>query len=883
MISKMQKLGFQSIKSLDQLKSLSGTAKTFAMSSRPSSDSITSGSFSNLKLTAEKLVKEQASVKTDLEMANSKLKKSLERIHELEEKLQNAFNENAKLKVKQKEDEKLWKGLESKFSSTKTLCDQLTETLQHLAGQVQNAEKDEECFEEKLSASTKAIDNLKQQMDGLSLKLGSAEELVRDREKELKELNIERQEKDKLYRDEQCRIANIIEDKDAVIMKFDASIAAKRLEIESLNSKLGELNLELRSKEDKTKLLIVTQDKLEKEKSDLQMSNDDLEKKLVMSLQEVKDLEGFVHVSAGQLAELDKQSLTFMEKFYQLKSLYDSCLKLVQQESDLAAKQAQGQYDQLHDRFLCITSEKDALQLVNQGLDDKIIDLQKSHDSVMAKLSAECQLAKEKIQRLETEAEALISKKIETDLLVSQMEKEINMLSECSRSAENKMQDLLLKISSIEAENNDNTDNLQAEIQKKEEVIVILQNESKKCDLHVDSLEKQVGQLQNMLEEKEQLLLQYRDEEKKLEGQITEKQALLTAAESKLAEAKKQYDLMLESKQLELSRHLKEISQRNDQAINDIRRKYEVEKQEIVNMEKEKADKAVGEMERKFDQKLAECKEEAKLQLVHIQEEHAALVVRIQLEHDRKDMNLKAEYNEDIKRTQLQAENELREKTMSLRNEHEVQMKALRCQLEDECRKLQEELDLQKSREDRQRALLQLQWKVISDKPQEDQEVNSKKDYSISSIKMRDTGVDQRITRRTASRAANEEKDSPFLDGTQTPVSKLLENVNTGSIMGMPKHHKKVTRHEYEVETTNGRTITKRRKSTVMFEDPRKHKKRNTPKAHTPRSIVKGIKGGANPHPSGIKGGANPHPSNIGDLFSEGSLNPYADDPYAFD
>jgi synaptonemal complex protein 1 len=62
----------------------------------------------------------------------------MEHIHVLEDKLQNAFNENAKLKVKQKEDEKLWKGLESKFSSTKTLCDQLTETLQHLAGQVQD-------------------------------------------------------------------------------------------------------------------------------------------------------------------------------------------------------------------------------------------------------------------------------------------------------------------------------------------------------------------------------------------------------------------------------------------------------------------------------------------------------------------------------------------------------------------------------------------------------------------------------------------------------------------------------------------------------------------------------------------------------------------------
>jgi len=62
----------------------------------------------------------------------------MEHVYALEEKLQNAFNENAKLRVRQKEDEKLWRGLESKFSSTKTLCDQLTETLQHLASQVQD-------------------------------------------------------------------------------------------------------------------------------------------------------------------------------------------------------------------------------------------------------------------------------------------------------------------------------------------------------------------------------------------------------------------------------------------------------------------------------------------------------------------------------------------------------------------------------------------------------------------------------------------------------------------------------------------------------------------------------------------------------------------------
>ncbi|KAL7264388.1 hypothetical protein ACSBR1_002357 [Camellia fascicularis] len=82
---------------------------------------------------------------------------------------------------------------------------------------------------------------------------------------------------------------------------------------------------------------------------------------------------------------------------------------------------------------------------------------------------------------------------------------------------------------------------------------------------------------------------------------------------------------MLESKQLELSRHLKELSQKNDQAINDIRRRFEVGKMEGVNIEKEKADKAVQEMESKCDQKLAECKGESRQYLMRIQEEHAAL------------------------------------------------------------------------------------------------------------------------------------------------------------------------------------------------------------------------------------------------------------------
>ncbi|KAG6784276.1 hypothetical protein POTOM_009965 [Populus tomentosa] len=954
---KMQKLGFPSMNTLDQFKSLSGSAKNFSFNSRPSTDSTTSGSFANLKITAEKLVKEQASVKTDLGMANTKLKKSMEHIHVLEDKLQNAFNENAKLKVKQKEDEKLWKGLESKFSSTKTLCDQLTETLQHLAGQVQDAEKDKEFFEGKLSASSNGIDYLNQQLNDLSVKLGSAEETIRTRERELQELEIKKEERNKIYIEELRQNTSLIEEKGgkrkheitvsdlgveflfnnvdfllvvrtrfqfccnassdlslysilgipsdadsahigifrisatssehmlksashtyAMLKKFETTVAANRLATEDLNSKLEEMNHELRLKGDKINSLMTTQENLAKEKTDHQSRSNDFANRLAISLQEIKNLEGFLHVLAAQLVELDKQSLTFTTKFDQLNSLYDSCFKLAQQERELAVKHVQRQYDQLHDQSLSVKSEKDAMKLVNQELNDKIIELQKSQESIMAQLSEESQSAKERIQSLESEAEMLISKKKETEMLVSKLEEKIDTLSEGSRSSENKMQDLLLKISALEIENKDNAERLQDEIQRKEEEIDSLRKESEKHEQHLDSLEKQVCQLHSVLEEKEQLIVQYKEREKKLGDQITENQASMTAAESKLTKAKKQHDMMLESKQLELSRHLKEISQRNDEAINDIRKKYEMEKLEIVNMEKEKANKIVLEMERKCDQKLVQCKEESRRQMMCVQGEHAALVLGIQQERDRKEISLKATHSEELKCAQLQAENELREKIIEVGNEHEVQMKALRCQHEDECEKLQEELDLQKSKEDRQRALLHLQWKVMSDKPQEDPEVNSKKkEYSVSSVKMRGPGGAKRSHNSLGS-LQNEKKDSLCLKATQTPVTKLLKKVetpNSGSVMVIPKHHKKVTRHEYEVETNNGRTITKRRKtkSTVMFEDPRKHERTrtNTPKARTPRSVAKGL-----------KGEDRLHPSTIGDLFMEGSLNPYADDPYAF-
>ncbi|RRT75532.1 hypothetical protein BHE74_00011580 [Ensete ventricosum] len=191
----------------DHLRSLSGSLAgpprvAPLPVARVSSDSNSYGSFLNLKLTAEKLVKEQASLKTDLELAVHHTLLSLichlqhvflrctlleyilyhsifmKHIQVLETKLQQAVNEKAKFKVKQTEDTKLWKGLDSKLSSTKTMCDQLTETLQQLAGQTCAAEEDKKIFEERLENNLKALDQFELLFNDLSTKLDNASNTI---------------------------------------------------------------------------------------------------------------------------------------------------------------------------------------------------------------------------------------------------------------------------------------------------------------------------------------------------------------------------------------------------------------------------------------------------------------------------------------------------------------------------------------------------------------------------------------------------------------------------------------------------------------------------------------------------------------------------------
>lgn len=226
---------------------------------------------------------------------------------------------------------------------------------------------------------------------------------------------------------------------DSIIKKNGASLEANKFAMESMNSQMGVMHSQLEMKDDEIKCLMNSQQKLEKEKNDLELSKDELVSKLASSIQETKTLEDVVHGLTEQLAALNVQSLAFLDKFGQLNSMHESSLKLAEEKMDFTVKLAQKRYDQLLEKIFCMRAENDVLHLANKDLNDKVIELKKVHESSVAQLYEENRVAGGRIQLLETEVKNVVSKKMEAESLVANLEENITSISETARSSESKM------------------------------------------------------------------------------------------------------------------------------------------------------------------------------------------------------------------------------------------------------------------------------------------------------------------------------------------------------------------------------------------------------------------------------------------------------------
>ncbi|CAD6221015.1 unnamed protein product [Miscanthus lutarioriparius] len=603
--------------------------------------------------TGEKPVDEQASVNTDLEMAHVKLRRATEQINLLEGKLQQAVNENAKLKVKQTEDSKLWQGLDWKLSSTKTLCDQLTETLQQLASQTEKAEEDKKFFEEMLGKNSKDLDEFNCLLGDLSTKLEDAEQKIISGRQEMLQIKQEKEEMDQRYKERLYSNDTTIKEKDSLIKQLEGSVEENKSRLICIDSRLQCMEQELKLKDDDN-----------------------------------KDLKELLSSFMVKVTELDKEHSSVSSHVSRLISSFERFYEMAQEEKMLMARSSKDKFEHLQSQYVDLTSENSALKTEIEELKSRLIELQRTQEIVMVQHVEECQVAEDKIRRLESEAEVSASNINKLEKLASKLQGRIQKLLEDSTLAENHKQKFLQKILNLESDNQELLGQVQSIMEEKSNNAESLQGEITKRDQQVNTLENQINQLRSVLDEKEQFYHCSVEREKTLEDQKLQVEASLSSTECQLSEAKRQYDLMLEGEKIELSKQLKELSLKNDKVINEIRKKYELEKIEITNAEKEKAEKLIREIENKCNEKISQNKYDSERYLIWLNEEHGTMVARIQQDNEHKESTLWAYHKEELQRIQSRAEIELRERLSLLRKEHELQIKSLRMHHEEECQRM---------------------------------------------------------------------------------------------------------------------------------------------------------------------------------------------------
>lgn len=223
---------------------------------------------------------------------------------------------------------------------------------------------------------------------------------------------------------------------EGTIKQLEEAVAGEKMASERLSSKMQELHLGMRVKEEELLEIRNSKEMLEKEIMDLSSSKLCLSNRLEVALNEIKRLEDMINMLIVRLRELDSQSLAYSEKFVQLNASFDACLRLAQHEKELAVQCVQQKFDQTHDQCLIVTSERNSLQLHNDELHAKVLELQKEQEFVMVQHADECRLAEEKVRNLESEAETLLSKQNEMQAMISTLEENAKTSLENSRTSD---------------------------------------------------------------------------------------------------------------------------------------------------------------------------------------------------------------------------------------------------------------------------------------------------------------------------------------------------------------------------------------------------------------------------------------------------------------
>jgi phage shock protein A len=110
---------------------------------------------------------------------------------------------------------------------------------------------------------------------------------------------------------------------------------------------------------------------------------------------------------------------------------------MVQEEKMLITISAKDKLEHLQNQFVNLTSENSGLKLEIGELKSRIMELQKTQEIVMVQHVEECQVAEDKIRRLESEAAISASNVNRLEQLSSELQGRVQKLLEDSSLAEN--------------------------------------------------------------------------------------------------------------------------------------------------------------------------------------------------------------------------------------------------------------------------------------------------------------------------------------------------------------------------------------------------------------------------------------------------------------
>jgi predicted RNase H-like nuclease (RuvC/YqgF family) len=139
----------------------------------------------------------------------------------------------------------------------------------------------------------------------------------------------------------------------------------------------------------------------------------------------------------AKVTELDKEHASMSSHVSRLLCSYERFYEMAQEEKMLIERSSKDKFEHLQKQHVDLSSENNALKVEIEELKSRILELQKTQEIVMVQHVEECQVAEDKIRRLESEAEISASNINRLEKLASELQGRVQKLLEDSTLAEN--------------------------------------------------------------------------------------------------------------------------------------------------------------------------------------------------------------------------------------------------------------------------------------------------------------------------------------------------------------------------------------------------------------------------------------------------------------